>query len=218
MLHYKYIMKPFATRRVLAFSWDRYQVHGFFLVLVLMFIWAISFGVQFIADAFMHDVSWILGLLIFLFGFLLSSMLSMGFIYIILRIIRKRKVSHEDILKPAPLVLNYIGATRLHGVIVLFGVLLLIIPGIIWSIRYGFYRYVMIDGCSDPLRALHVSWCITRGHTWQLFWFLMLMGLLNLLGLLAFGVGLFVTIPLTEIATARVYDRLLANSKINFSE
>ena len=50
---------------------------------------------------------------------------------------------------------------------------------------------------------------ITRGHKWQLFGFLLMLVLINLLGLLAFVVGLFVSIPVSSLAFAHAY-RLLS--------
>jgi uncharacterized membrane protein len=50
---------------------------------------------------------------------------------------------------------------------------------------------------------------ITRGHKWNLLGLLLMFFLVNLLGVLAFVVGLLVTVPVTVLAFAHAY-RVLA--------
>ena len=77
-------------------------------------------------------------------------------------------------------------------------------------IRLGFYKYLIIDKKDITIRqAMRESMLITKGVTWKLFLFTILIGLINLLGLLCFVVGLLVTVPLSAIAYAYVYDKLL---------
>ena len=49
---------------------------------------------------------------------------------------------------------------------------------------------------------------ITRGHRWQLFGLAIVLALINLVGLLACGVGLLFTSGITIIAWAYTYRRL----------
>jgi len=46
---------------------------------------------------------------------------------------------------------------------------------------------------------------ITRGHKWQLFGFVLLLLLINLLGLLALVVGILVSIPVSTLAFVHAY-------------
>ena len=46
---------------------------------------------------------------------------------------------------------------------------------------------------------------LTRGHKWQLFGFVLLLLLINLLGLLALVVGLLVSIPVSTLAFVHAY-------------
>jgi uncharacterized membrane protein len=52
---------------------------------------------------------------------------------------------------------------------------------------------------------------MTRGNTWNLFFFGILIGLINILGLLCLVVGLFITVPLSMLASAFIYRKLLNN-------
>jgi uncharacterized membrane protein len=91
--------------------------------------------------------------------------------------------------------------------------LLLIIPGIFFGIRLKYATYLVIDKNLGPLEAIKGSWKITRGNVWNLFFLSILLGLINLLGLLCLVIGLFITVPLSMLATAFVYRKLLSTSK-----
>ncbi len=82
--------------------------------------------------------------------------------------------------------------------------------GIIWSIRLSKFPYFIIDKGRNPIDALKDSWGLTRGSTWNLLLFTLLLVLVNVLGALAFGVGLLATIPTTQLAHAFVYRKLSA--------
>ncbi len=82
--------------------------------------------------------------------------------------------------------------------------------GTIWSIRLSKFPYFIIDKGRNPIDALKDSWAMTRGSTWNLMLFNLLLLLVNLLGALAFGVGLLATIPTTQLAHAFVYRKLSA--------
>lgn len=94
----------------------------------------------------------------------------------------------------------------LNGLIAL-GLILLSILGIIWAIRFQFWPYFIIDKGAGPIEALKRSLTITKGSTWNLSVFALLLGAINLLGILSFWAG-FLTIPITKVAVAFVYRRL----------
>jgi uncharacterized membrane protein len=96
----------------------------------------------------------------------------------------------------------------LVGLIVAAGFLLLIVPGVIWGLKYGFSTFVVADREIDPISALKESSRLTDGIKWHLLGFFLLCVGVNLLGAMALGVGLFVTVPTTWIAAVHVF-RLL---------
>ena len=108
--------------------------------------------------------------------------------------------------------LSFLLASVLYGLLVSVGMLLLVVPGVIWAVRYGASGFVVADEHVDPVAALKRSAALTKGLGWELFVFgLALLGV-NLLGAMALGVGLLVTIPVTAIAAARVYRVLVARA------
>jgi len=144
--------------------------------------------------------------------YVVNTIVAMGLIRISLEFVDKAKPKIRDVFYYKPIV-KYILVSLANGIIVLVGLILLIIPGIILAIRLQYATYLIVDKNLDPIEALKTSWKITRGHTWNLFFFGLLIGLVNILGALCLLVGLFVTVPLGMIAMASVYRKLLLQSK-----
>lgn len=137
----------------------------------------------------------------------------MGLIKIALRIYDNKKCEladvFSDLLSCLPLFFKYLSASIVYILIVLSGIILLIVPGIIWSIKFSFFSYFIVDKGLGPIEALKQSSVITNGVMRDLFLFWLLVSVINCVGLLAFFVGLFVTIPITMIAIGYVYRKLL---------
>jgi len=95
---------------------------------------------------------------------------------------------------------------------------LLIVPGIIWGIKFWFFDYFVIDKGLGSIEALKKSSAITEGHKWNLFIFFLVITGINLLGAIFLLVGLFATMPITMIVAAFVYRRLLAQKVVSAPE
>ncbi len=94
-------------------------------------------------------------------------------------------------------------------IVVILTTLVLLLPGIYVSVRFKFYPYVLLE--NEHLNIVDVikhTEKLTRGHFWQLFIFFIMLAVLNILGALAFMVGLFLTIPVSVLAVAHVYRKL----------
>ncbi len=89
------------------------------------------------------------------------------------------------------------------GIIALAGV------SIYFSVRYQFLKYVIIDNPEMHSReTFKRAGALTKGSLLQLLGFAIVLGLVNLLGLICIVIGLFATIPTTKIAQTKVYDYL----------
>lgn len=98
------------------------------------------------------------------------------------------------------------------GLMFVFGLLLLIVPGIIAGVVFGFAPYLVADRAMAPMAALRESARITKGNRWNL----VLLGLallgINILGFCALIIGLLVTMPLSSLAVVHAYRRLSGNA------
>ncbi len=85
---------------------------------------------------------------------------------------KRPKIS--DLFTQYPLFFKYLIGMVLYGLIVFSGTLLLIIPGIIWSLKYWFFDYYIVDQGLGPVKSLKSSSAITKGIKMDLFLFLII--------------------------------------------
>ena len=65
--------------------------------------------------------------------------------------------------------LHIVLANLLVFALVILGMFALIVPGIIIACRLAFVSYIVMDKKLDPIEAVELSWKLTRGHGWQIF-------------------------------------------------
>jgi len=120
-------------------------------------------------------------------------------------------VSVMDFWHPFPF-WKYAGTTILFGLICAVGLILVIIPGIIWGIMFGFAGYFVVDKKMWPIEALKESKRITYGYKLELFWLSILSILIALLGVVCLLVGLLIAYPVVILASAHAFRQLQARS------
>lgn len=142
--------------------------------------------------------------------YLINTFIAIGTIRIALNLLDKKKAAYSDLLSDDKTFINYVLGSILYGLIVLAGFILLIVPGIIWGIKYQFYGYLIIDKKMAPVEALKKSAEMTSGLKLELLVFDLALVAIILLGFLVVFVGALVAIPITWLAAAFVY-RYLAS-------
>jgi uncharacterized membrane protein len=100
---------------------------------------------------------------------------------------------------------KYLGASLLLSLAVAIGLVLLIVPGVIFGLMFMFTTFIVIERELGPIDAMNASNQLTRGHKWQLLGLVLLLVLINLLGLMALVVGLLVSIPVSTLAFVHAY-------------
>lgn len=159
-----------------------------------------------------RESSPLLSLLASLASALIQMLTTMGLIRISLKVYDGRAPAVADLFSLTSF-WRYLLGTTVYGLIVLGGMILLIVPGIVWGLKYQFAPYLIVDKDLRPVAALERSGHLTRGVKWTLLLLVLVVIGINILGLLALGVGLLVTIPMTFMVEAYVYRRLLAGSE-----
>lgn len=151
----------------------------------------------------------------FLLGFIaiiFSIIVRIGYTKIFLRIYDGETPKFVEIFQEYKMFWKYIGVCLLTALTVLGGLILLIIPGLIWAIRFSFSLVILIDTKTDPITSMKESYAITKDKFWKLLGFWLVLVLFNLIGLLLFGIGLLITVPVSTLATIYVY-RVLSQAK-----
>ena len=80
--------------------------------------------------------------------------------------------------------------------------LFIVIPGL------ALWQYLVIDQGQGAIDALKGSWALTMGSKVDIFVLLLVVGLINSVGLLACGVGLLMSLSVTALATALVFENM----------
>ncbi len=207
-------IQKFYKSEAIGFGWNTMKSNLGFFIALLMVAGLINFVSRFITT---EDATVLSDIIIIAF-WLLEMVILMGLIRISLRLHDNEKGEFADLFSCFPLFFKYLFGSILYGLIVFGGTILLIIPGIIWAIKFQFFGYFIIDKGLGPIEALKRSSLITRGVKWELVLLSSLLGLINSLGALCLGIGLFATIPTTMVAMAFVYRKLLTHTDIQGTE
>lgn len=201
------MMNHFSKRQAISDGWHIFWQNWKLLLLVIITLFVCQILPSVFSSFFPED-SFFVNLVIMVLFFLINSMVLLGSSFIYLSLVDGKQVSYTSLFSQLKLLGWYILGGIVLFVILLIGYLLLIIPGIILSIRLQFWIYCMIDAHTNGTAAIGKSWQITKGNTGNLFLFGILLGLILLAGTLVFGIGLLVAIPVVGLATARMYRAL----------
>lgn len=200
--------KTFSVGDAITYGWDQVKSRlKFFIVLVLIIGLASSIP-NILTSAAESRNEGTLSLILNIAGIILQLAIALGAIGIALHVYDRKKTGYGDLFQQFKLIPQYIIASILYMLIVIGGLILFIIPGIIWSVKFQFFAYLMVDKGLGPIEALKESTRITDGVKWKLFFLKIVLSLINVAGLLCFVVGLLVTIPLGMMAEAYAYRKL----------
>lgn len=197
----------FSIGDALKFGWQTFKGRPGFLIGVTLIMFIVPSVPSFVGGGDPGNMTTLGAALSFL-GWALSLLMSIGMMKITIAFVDGHTPTVGDLFAHARYLWRYFLASLLYGVLVLGGLLLLIIPGIIWAIRYQFAAYVIVDKDLGVLDAFRRSGQITEGHKWNLFGYAIIQGILNAIGALAFGIGVLVSAPVTMLAYAKIYRQL----------
>lgn len=145
---------------------------------------------------------------------ILGVILQAGLVGIALQVIGGGAPRLGDLFSQWKLFWRYLGASIVYGLITLGGSLLLIIPGVIWFLKFSLWPYFMVEKNVGIIEALKMSSHATAGYKGSLFVLYIYLFALTLLGMAALLLGLFVTVPVCMLTFAYVYRKLSAASPV----
>ena len=198
----------FSAGAAIRFGWETFKRRPWFFIgstLLILLASALSNGLTSGIDATftgsVEDPS-IVGTLI---NLALGTLISMGATAFYLAAHDNPDTADLSLLwHPRPF-WKYVGASLLFSLAVGIGLVLLIVPGIIFGLMFMFAPFIVIEREVGPIDAMNASNQLTRGHKWQLLGLVLLLVLINLLGLMALVVGMLVSIPVSTLAFVHAY-------------
>jgi hypothetical protein len=150
------------------------------------------------------------GLLTMLYAFLVAPVFEFGGNMIFVQAVRKTKPDFEYLIKGfMENYLHIILANLLVFALVVLGLFALIVPGIIIGCRLAFVSYIIMDKKLDPIEAVELSWRLTKGHGWKIFFMGFVSIFIVLFGLLMIIVGIFPAIIWISSSFAALYESVL---------
>ncbi len=197
----------FSWKEAVAFGWDTMKANLWFFVGLLAAATLIKFIPSQLAEMVKKD-NFTLYIIFTVVSVFFGILIDMGLLRTSLKMCSNEKGDIFDLFNCYPLFFKYLFAWIIYTLICIAGFLLLIVPGVIWSVQFGLFGYFMIDKGLGPIEALKESSRITKGSKGDLFVFYIICVGINILGVLALILGLFAAIPTTMIAAAFVYRKL----------
>ncbi len=150
--------------------------------------------------------------LIIVFG-VLYIRIDFGLKKLSLAIIQEKKSRAVDIFVDPEKFLKYLIAYIITWIAIFVWIILFIIPWILVALRLNMVPYLILEENLGPWQAIKRSWKITKHKAANLFALNIIIGVVNILWLLALFVGLFWTLPLFYLANAMFFTKLLSLEK-----
>ncbi len=209
--------KAFSKKEAFRFGWQHMKAHlGFWVGLILL-------GLA--LNALPELGRWqtgksapLLALFWSLAGYLLQLTVQMGMLRITLQFVDGKRPRYGDLFGDFTRFSRFVAGNLLYLLIVMTGSILLVVPGLIWAVKYQFVPFLIVDRKAGVAEAFRESGRLTRGSKWNLTAFFILAAGINLLGFLALAIGLFTTLPATLLAWAFVYRQLQSRAAAGAGE
>ncbi len=199
-------MEPiFSISESLQFGWHKTREHSGLLFQTLLTFFTIQVAYSIVVNTIGHSLQGVLAAIALI---VLDIFLATGFTIIVLKIARGEDAYYKDLFPPLTVVVTYTFASLLASIIIAVGFVLLIAPGIYFLLRFCMVRFAAVDGVSI-MESLKRSTRMTQGVRWHLLGFLLVLIGLNILGAILFLVGLLISVPVTMLAFAHIYQKLL---------
>jgi hypothetical protein len=197
----------FTIKEAILFGWEKFKKNWqflieFFVTIIIASVipdWLHSWA----RDNFPNS-----SFLFSIIGWIVQMITGIGVIVISLKLVDGKKPGFKDIYKDYNLLLNYFLGSLLYGIVVIVGLILLVVPGIYWGIKYQYTTYLIIDKKMGVWEAFKKSGQLTHRVKLKLF----LLGLcyigITIVGVLLVGIGLLISWPVIALSSAYVYRKL----------
>lgn len=135
-------------------------------------------------------------------GWALNALIGSGYVACLLRIRRGEKFDFADFLwafQNMNRLVHVVLAALMVFAVVIFGTILMIIPGIWIYVMLSLTTVIQVRDDKDAVAALKGSYELVQGDWWRVFGLVLFVAGLNLLGLMCFLIGVLVTLPISYL-------------------
>lgn len=172
---------------------------------------------QFIGFLFIDMAINIEGSLIPIIGSLamivIQPSLMVGFFIVGKKMIHNEPYEFKDFFKGFDFLLHLFLGNLIRGIFVAIGFVILIIPGIYLAVGYMWVFLFIIFAGKEFWPAMELSRQVITKNWFSFLGFAIVIFLINLVGAIALGIGLFVTIPATLLASLAAFNDIVGTNK-----
>lgn len=210
-----YTTKQFSIMEAIQLGWNTFKTRPWFFISITVVQLIISTVVPFLTQllftyVFRFDeetVNMLVGITRFVVS-ILSFVIGIGVLRVFIESAKGKKSEFNEIFEPKGVFIQYVLLSIVVGALTFIGYLAFIIPGIIISLMLAFASYILISEKIGFVEAIQKSRQLTKTVRWKLLGLFIVVGILQFIGLLMFGIGIFVTGPVGSLAIAHVYHKL----------
>lgn len=140
------------------------------------------------------------------YGIFISGPIGYSVNWVFLKAVRREKIEIKDMFSVFERnYWNAVVAGLVTTIIIIIGLIMLIVPGIIFACRFAFVPYLVLDEKMEAMEALKASWAMTRGYGWTVFFMGLLAFLIVIAGLIMLIFGVLISIMWFSAAFAILY-------------
>ncbi len=157
----------------------------------------------------------VLGAIIFsnpLSGLLLGGPAMASYFHMAQLASRGQQIEISDFFRGFDKAGNLIKLNLLIFLIILLGLMMLIIPGIYFAVSYVFSHLFIWFYDKDPSEAIRLSRKIVSGNFGQILLLFLILAGINLLGLMALGLGILLTMPFSFCVVYAAFEDIIGIS------
>ncbi len=196
-----------AVRTHLRIAWCAFKLHRRVLVLSV-FILVGSWVILELTVVALHRFGVVLNVVLHLAFLVLFAGLMVGIHSIALQAVDGRSPTLKSLTSLLARGPTYLLALCLYCLAVAGGLLLLVVPGVYFAVRYALFGHVLAAGQASALEALRAAGSLSQGRWWVVSGLLLAVSALNIAGAALLGLGLLISFPIALLATASLFRTL----------
>lgn len=201
----------FAIAQALSVGWETFKEHAEFFVGAFILGNIISAVPSALAE-FTAQEQPAVSMLFQIVSLIVGCIISLGWIRITLQALDKKPLAIGMLWGSTAAVGRYLAAGFLSTLAIVLGLVLLVVPGVIISIRLSLAGFYVLEKNEGAVQAMKSSWEATAGNAWNLFLFYVALVGLTIIACIPFFLGLLIALPVFGLAHAYVYRQLAHKS------
>jgi len=142
-------------------------------------------------------------------GLLLAGPVITGYYVVARKIEQDRTIEVPDFFRSFDKFVPLLILHLLMTLVITLGLIMLVIPGIYFAVSYTFAHFFVWFYDVEPTEAIRLSRKTVAGNFGQVLLLCLILAGINLLGILAFGIGILLSLPLTYCVLYAAFDDII---------